>query len=74
MVFVVYFRDRFIGQLQLLGVWFFILWDYVHDINNTFDCAEESAILKQLHSPKTQDPMDSGLIEGEENVRPVLQS
>ncbi|KAL4639817.1 hypothetical protein ACB092_03G245500 [Castanea dentata] len=28
---------------------------------------EESAILKQLHGPKTQDPMDSGLIEGEEN-------
>jgi hypothetical protein len=50
------------------------LWDYVHEINNNFDCAEESAMLKQLHAHKTQNPLESGMNEGDENVRPILLS
>jgi hypothetical protein len=34
----------------------------------------ESAMLKQLHAHKTENRLERGLIEGEENVRPILLS
>uniref|UniRef100_A0A2N9HSV5 Nucleolar protein 14 n=1 Tax=Fagus sylvatica TaxID=28930 RepID=A0A2N9HSV5_FAGSY len=35
---------------------------------------KESAMLKQLHAHKTQNPLESGMNEGDENVRPILLS
>ena len=32
---------------------------------------ERSAILKQLNSHGAQNPLEGGLVEGEENVRPI---
>lgn len=42
--------------------------------NDVFNCAEDSAMLKQLHAYKTENPQERGLIEGEENVRLSLLS
>jgi hypothetical protein len=50
--------------------WLFGIGDH---IKTAFNCAG-SAMLKQLHAHKTENRLERGLVEGEENVRPILLS
>jgi membrane-associated HD superfamily phosphohydrolase len=50
--------------------WLFGMGDYM---KTAFNCAG-SAMLKQLHAHKTENRLERGLVEGEENVRLILLS
>lgn len=64
--------QSFILYVNIFTFFHIISLSYINGRDDLFSFSERSTVLKHLNSHGAKDPSEGDLIEGEENVRPIL--